>query len=75
MPKSDHIEFRGKIIDTLGGGQYSIELDTESKLIIRARLNGKMKQNRIRVIIGDKVTVAVSPYDSTHGMITFRDRT
>lgn len=72
MPKDDHIELAGTIKETLGGGQYSVTLDTGTE--VRARLCGKMKQFHIRVIPGDKVKVAVSPYDPTHGMITFREK-
>jgi translation initiation factor IF-1 len=74
MPKEDHVELAGTIVDTLGGGQYSVKI-TESGTEIRARLCGKMKQFRIRVIPGDRVKVAVSPYDTSHGMITYRERT
>jgi len=74
MPKEDHVELAGTIVDTLGGGQYSVKV-TESGQEIRARLCGKMKQFRIRVIPGDRVRVAVSPYDTSHGMITYRERT
>ena len=52
-------------------GKYSVKL-TESGTEIRARLCGKMKQFKIRVIPGDRVTIAVSPYDPTHGLIVFR---
>lgn len=70
MSKEDHIEFNGIIEDSLGGGQYKILI--ESSQNIRARLSGKMKQNHIRVLPGDKVIVEVSPYDLTHGIITRR---
>lgn len=73
MPKDDHVELAGSVIEALGGGQYSVKL-TESGSEIRARLCGKMKQHQIRVIPGDRVKVAVSPYDLTHGMITYRER-
>ena len=73
MPKDDLIEMKGVIVDALGGGQYSIQPD-DGKVAIRARLGGKMKLSKIRVIAGDKVTVSVSPYDLTHGIITWRLR-
>lgn len=73
MPKEDHVELAGTVVDALGGGQYSVKL-VESGQEIRARLCGKMKQFKIRVLPGDKVKVAVSPYDTSHGMITFRER-
>lgn len=74
MPKDDHIEVRGKIIDAMGGGQYQIQLDNSEKSEIRAQLCGKMKKAHIRVLPGDRVTVSLSPYDLTHGIITYRDR-
>lgn len=76
MPKDDHVELAGVIVDTLGGGQYSVKVKQDEKEIdIRARLCGKMKMHKIRVMPGDRVRVAVSPYDTSHGMITYRERT
>jgi translation initiation factor IF-1 len=71
MSKEDLIEIRGRIIEALGGGQYSIQVDGNDT-VLRARLGGKMKQKHIRVIPGDLVTVGVSPYDMSHGIITWR---
>jgi len=72
MPKEDHVELAGTVLDALGGGQYSVKTDAGSE--VRARLCGKMKKFSIRVLPGDRVKVAVSPYDTSHGMITFRER-
>lgn len=69
MPKDDLIDIEGVVLDALGGGQYSIQTDGS---VIRARLGGKLKKHHIRVLPGDKVQVAVSPYDMSHGMITYR---
>lgn len=55
------------------GGSYSIKLD--SGVTVNARLSGRMKKFKIRVLVGDRVTVGVSPYDPTHGLITHRQRT
>jgi translation initiation factor IF-1 len=46
----------------------------DSGVEVSARLCGKMKRFKIKVIVGDKVTVGVSPYDPTHGLITFRHK-
>lgn len=73
MSRGDHIEMDGRVTDAMGGGQYTIQLK-EGGALVRAKLSGKMKQNHIRVLPGDVVKVAVSPYDMTHGMITFRSR-
>lgn len=69
MPRNDLIEVEGTVADALGGGQYSIRTPNS---VIRARLGGRLKKNHIRVLPGDQVTVSVSPYDMTHGIITFR---
>ena len=72
MSKDDHVQLEGKVTDATGGGNYKIEL--ENGVVILARLSGKMKRFKIRVLIGDRVTVGVSPYDPTHGLITHRHK-
>ena len=69
MSKGDLIEIEGQVIDAMGGGQYSIKTPTAT---VRAKLSGRLKSNHIRVLPGDKVRVSVSPYDMTHGLITYR---
>jgi len=69
MPKADLVEVEGRVLDALGGGQYSIQT---GEVTIRARLSGRLKKFKIRVLPGDQVRVPVSPYDMSHGMITFR---
>ena len=72
MAKDDLIQVDGTITDVTGGGNYKVSL--ENGVNVTARLCGKMKRFKIRVIVGDKVTVGLSPYDPTHGLITFRHR-
>lgn len=72
MAKDDLIRIEGKISETSGGGTYKVLL--ENGITILARLCGKMKRFNIRVIVGDKVTVGVSPYDSSHGLIMHRQK-
>jgi translation initiation factor IF-1 len=76
MSKDDHLELEGTIDESMGGGQYKIRLAEKTKegtnTYIRAQLSGKMKQHHIRVLPGDKVRVSVSPYDTSHGILTFR---
>ena len=75
MSKGDLIEMSGKIIDAMGGGQYSIEIPNESggePSVVRGQLSGRLRRHHIRVLPGDTVTVAVSPYDLTHGLIVYR---
>ena len=70
MAREDLLQIEGKVFDLTGGGTYLIELDNGAK--VSARLSGKMKKFKIKVIVGDRVTVGVSPYDPTHGLITRR---
>lgn len=73
MSKGDLLEMAGQITEALGGGQYRVLIDnTDTE--VRGRLSGRMRRFRIRVLPGDRVRVAVSPYDLTHGFIVFRER-
>lgn len=73
MSREDLIRVDGKVSDATGGGNYVIILDNGAT--VTARLAGKMKKFKIRVLVGDRVTVGVSPYDPTHGLITHRLKT
>jgi translation initiation factor IF-1 len=72
MAKDDLVNLEGTVTDTRGGGTYVVELAHGGS--ITAKLSGTMKRFRIRVIVGDRVTVAVSPYDPTHGLIRYRHK-
>ena len=72
MPKEDHIEMEGTVVEVLAGGLFKVE--TDDGLNVLAHLAGKMRRFRIRVVLGDRVTVAVSPYDPTRGRIIYRPR-
>ena len=70
--RDDHIKLNGVVSQVFAGGQF--EVTTEAGAAVRAQLCGRMRKFRIRAILGDRVTVALSPYDLTHGMIVFRDK-
>lgn len=72
MAKEDLAQLDGKVIDALAGGIYKVQLD--NNMAISAKLCGKMRRFNIRVVVGDRVTVGVSPYDPTHGLIMFRHK-
>jgi translation initiation factor IF-1 len=72
LSKDDLINVDGKVSDATGGGNYQILL--ENGLTISARLSGRMKRFKIRILVGDRVTVGLSPYDPTHGIITHRQK-
>ncbi len=73
MSRGDLLELEGTIVDALGGGQYAIKVD-QGGSIVRAQLSGRMRRFHIRVLPGDRVRVAVSPYDPTHGLIVYRGK-
>lgn len=56
----------------LAGGNYTVKLDNGQS--ISAKLSGRMRKFFIRVIVGDRVTVGISPYDPSHGLITHRHK-
>ncbi len=70
MSKEELAKFDGVITATPGGGHYLVKLDSGKS--VTAKLSGKMKQNKIRCITGDMVTVGISVYDLNHGIILFR---
>jgi|TARA_R100000656_G_scaffold104176_1_gene76048 translation initiation factor IF-1 len=70
VPSDSHVKLDGVVTDVHPGGQFGIELDTG--LNVKAKLCGKMRTNKIRVLLGDRVQVSLSPYDLTHGIISFR---
>jgi translation initiation factor IF-1 len=72
MAKEDLAKLDGTVTDTRGGGIYIVTL--ENGVTLSAKLSGNMKRFKIRVLVGDKVTVGVSPYDPTHGLIVLRHK-
>ena len=72
LARDDLIQATGTVDKILGGGRYQITL--ENGQLVTAQLSGRMRRFRIRVIPGDRVQVGVSPYDPSHGFVTFRLR-
>ena len=70
MPKEDVIEVQGAVTETLPNAMFRVQLDNGHKIL--AHISGKMRMHFIRILPGDKVTVELSPYDSTRGRITYR---
>jgi translation initiation factor IF-1 len=64
------LTLEGKVVEALPNAQFRVEL--ENGHIVLAYLSGKMRRNYIRVFLGDKVRVDMSPYDLTRGRITYR---
>ncbi len=72
MSKEEAIEVQGVVREALPNTQFKVEL--QNGHLILAHLSGKMRKHFIRIVPGDKVTVALSPYDLTRGRIIFRER-
>jgi translation initiation factor IF-1 len=71
--KEEAIELEGTVSEVLPSAMFRVDLDNGHRLLATAA--GKIRKFRIRVLAGDRVTVAVSPYDLTRGRITFRHKT
>jgi translation initiation factor IF-1 len=70
MAKEEKIEMMGTVVEALKGAKFRIELETGHEII--GYLSGKMRRYYIRLILGDRVKVELSPYDLNRGRITFR---
>ena len=65
-------EIEGVVEEVFPGGTFQVK--TEAGTDVHAHLAGKLRRFRIRVVLGDRVTVAVSPYDLSKGRIVFRHK-
>ena len=72
MAKEEVIEAEGVIKKVLPATMYHVEL--ENGHVVLGHISGKMRKHFIRIAVGDRVTVEISPYDLTKGRITFRHR-
>lgn len=72
MSRDDLAQMGGTVVEALSGGIFAVQLDNGKQ--IKAKLCGKMRKFRIRVIVGDRVTIGLSPYDLSHGLILTREK-
>ena len=70
MSKQDFYEYKGTITKLIPGGKFLVNL--ENGIDITGHLSGRMRLNKINVLVDDTVSVEVSPYDLTQGRITYR---
>ncbi len=71
MAKDDILELTGKVEEVLPGNMFRVKIEQATNPIL-CYMGGKLKQHKIRVILGDNVKIEVSPYDLTKGRIVFR---
>jgi translation initiation factor IF-1 len=71
VARDDLIQIEGTVKEVMAGGQFRVESDKGQAFV--AKISGRMRRYHIKVIPGDRVTVAVSPYDPSHGLIVYRN--
>jgi len=72
MAQKDKVEVEGTITELLPNTQFKVELDNGHKVL--AYLSGRMRKYYIRILLGDRVRVELTPYDLTRGRINYRYR-
>jgi translation initiation factor IF-1 len=72
MAKEEALEVDGVVTEILPGGRFRIEVDGLHEIL--AYTAGKMRKNRIRTMVGDRVTVEMTPYDLTRGRLVYRHK-
>jgi translation initiation factor IF-1 len=70
MAKDDTIKVEGEVVDVLPNAMFRVQLSTGNKIL--GYISGRMRQNEIRILLGDEVELELSPYDLTKGRITRR---
>ena len=73
MAKEEKIEAEGVVIEAFRGTKFRVKLNDVDAVII-ADISGKLRMNYIRILVGDKVTVEISPYDAGKGRIIWRSK-
>ena len=72
MPKEDHIEMEGTVLETLSNTTFRVKL--ENGHVVTAHISGRMRKHYIRILRGDKVKLEMTPYDLSKARITYRDK-
>lgn len=72
MAKEDMISLEGKVEEVLPNAMFRVKLDQGAMIL--GHISGKMRQNKIQILLGDSVRVEMSPYDLTKGRIVYRSK-
>lgn len=72
MSKEDVISLDGKVEEVLPNATFKVKLDHGSTIL--GHISGKMRQNRIQILAGDRVRIEMSPYDLSKGRIVYRSK-
>jgi len=71
--KEELVEVGGLVIDKQRDACFKVQVNNTDHIVM-AQISGRMRRNRIRILIGDRVDVELSPYDLTKGRITYRHK-
>jgi translation initiation factor IF-1 len=71
MAKDDIIELTGSVEEVLPGNMFRVKVENMPNMLL-CYMGGRLKQNKIRIIMGDNVRLEISPYDLTKGRVTYR---
>lgn len=72
MAEQENLIITGKIVQVIPGGDFIVELENGHRL--HSHVSGKVRKNYIKLVLGDLVTVEISPYDLTKGRIIYRGK-
>jgi translation initiation factor IF-1 len=72
LAKEDVLELEGTVVENLPNAMFKVELENGHQIL--AHISGKLRMNFIKILLGDKVTIEMSPYDLTRGRITWRSK-
>ncbi len=70
MPKKEAIEVEGTVLESLPNAMFRVELPNGHRIL--AHISGKIRKHYIRILLGDRVLIELSPYDLSRGRITYR---
>ncbi|MDB6033269.1 MAG: translation initiation factor [Verrucomicrobiales bacterium] len=70
MSTEEHIELEGTVSTVLPGTLFRVKLNNEHEVL--AHISGKMRKNFVRLTVGDRVRIEMSPYDLSKARITYR---
>jgi translation initiation factor IF-1 len=73
MEKEDAVPAQGTVIDKLPNAVFRVRLNAGEHEVL-AKISGKIRKNSIRILLGDRVDIEMSPYDLSKGRITYRHR-
>jgi len=72
MAKEELLEFRGTVVEILPNAMFRVKLENEHEIL--AHTSGRMRKHRIRILLGDEVTVEMTPYDLSKGRVIHRHK-